>query len=135
MEKIKRRYYYFYYTIYKAWGKDPHLLFSTRFRADLVIGAVKIWTVISLFSYLSIFLGYRIKLSITEPLGLIPLLLVLGSTLYFFTFSNKWKSYFKEFDKLPKRKNQIGRIIVWGIVIFSFINLIFSVSLMKRCIE
>jgi hypothetical protein len=132
MERIKRAYYYFYYRIYKTFNKDDHPLFSVGFRADIVIMAVKGWTAIALYAYLSILLGYRIELSITEPLGLIPFVLAVGSTLYFLTFSNKWKPYFEEFEKLPKRKNLIGGIIVWGMVILSFINFIISVNLMKN---
>ncbi|KAA5536817.1 hypothetical protein F0919_03865 [Taibaiella lutea] len=132
---MKKAYYYLYYKICKAFSKDDHPLFSVGFRADVVVMALKIWTAISLYSYLSILLGYRIKLSITEPLGLIPIALALGSTLYFFTFSNKWKPYFEEFEKLPKRKNLIGGIIVWGVAILSFINFIISVNLMKNSLR
>src|SRR5690606_41112258 len=81
MERIKRAYYYFYYRIYKTFTKDDHPLLSVGFRADVVVMALKIWTAISFYSYLSILLGYRIELSITEPLGFIPMALALGTAL------------------------------------------------------
>jgi len=132
MEKIKRGYYFFYYAIYRTWNKDPHILFSDSFRTDIIILATKIWSVISMYAYLSIFFGIKIELSITNLFGFVPLLLVLITTLYFFIFSDKWKSYFKEFDKLPERKRQIGSIIVWSLIVFIFINLFISVELMKK---
>lgn len=134
MERIRRAYYYFYYRIYKTFSKDDHPLLSVGFRADVVVMAVKIWTAISFFEYLSILLGYRIELSITEPLGFMPVVLALCSTLYFLTFSRKWKPYFEEFEKLPKRKNLTGGIIVWGMVILSFINLLVAGNLMKKLV-
>jgi hypothetical protein len=134
MERIRRIYYYFYYNIRKAFSTDDNPLLSVGFRADVVVMAVKIWTGISLYSYLSILFGYRIALSITEPLGLIPVVLALGSTLYFLTFSNRWKPYFEDFERLPKCKNLKGKLVVWGIIVLSFINLIISVNLMKNLV-
>jgi len=132
MKKIKRGYYFFYYIIYRTWNKDPHLLFSDSFRTDIIILATKMWFVLSLYAYLSIYLGIKIELSITNLFGFIPILLVLFTTLYFFTFSNKKKYYFKEFDKLSKRKRKIGSIVVWSVIVFIFINMFLSVELMKR---
>lgn len=128
---LNEAYYYLYYIIYKFWSKNYSPLLSNSFKADVCMMALKIWFLISIYSYLSIFMGKKIKVSITEPLGLIPVILIIGSTLYFFTFSNKRNLYFEKFDKMPKRKNQIGRIIVWSIVIFICVNFILSVNIMK----
>jgi hypothetical protein len=133
MERIKRAYYYFYYKICKAFAKDDHPLLSVGFRADVTVMAVKIWLLGVIDTYLCVFLNQdATDISITSPKVIIALLLVIGSTLYFFTFSDKWKPYFEEFEKLSKRKNLIGGIVVWGIVIFIFINTFISVELMKK---
>jgi hypothetical protein len=130
---MKRAYYYLYYTIYKAWSKNYNPLLSNNFKADVCIMALKIWFLGVIDTYLSIILSFdSTDISITSPKVIVSLILVIGSTLYFFTFSDKWKPYFEEFEKLPKRKTLIGAIIVWSIVVFIFINLIFSVELMKR---
>ncbi|WP_131535589.1 hypothetical protein [Pedobacter nototheniae] len=132
--KIKEAYYYFYYTIYKAWSKNYNPLLTNRFKADICITVLQIWMIIALYAYMSIFLGVRIELSIGQPLGFIPFLLAFCTTLYFFTFSNKWKSSFEEFEKWPKKKKRIGSLIVWCVVIFILFNLVFSVKLMNEII-
>lgn len=108
--------------------------FFSSFRASLVIIALEIWFSISIYSYLSIFLSEKINLSITEPSGFIPYAIIVGLNIYFFNSSNKWKPYFEEFEKWPKRKNLKGEIIVWSIIVLIIINFIFSVSLMKNLI-
>jgi hypothetical protein len=133
MESIKRAYYYFYYRIYKTFTKNYNPLLSVGFRTDIVVMAVKIWFLGVVDTYLCILFNQdATDISITSPKVIIALALVIGSTLYFLTFSNKWKPYFEEFEKLPKRKNFIGGIIVWSIVIFIFINVFISVELMKK---
>jgi len=132
MEKIKKGYYFFYYTIYRTWNKDPHILFSDSFRTDIIILATKMWFLGIIDTYLCIILNKSATDIISSPKVSIAFILVLFTTLYFFTFSDKKKSYFKKFDKLSKRKKQIGSVIVWSIVVFIFINLFISVELMKK---
>lgn len=129
---MKQAYYYLYYTIFKAWSKNHNPLLSNSFRADVSVMALKIWLVGSFYAYLSIIMGTKISIKITEPISVIPFILAIASTLYFFTFSEKWKPYFEKFDKWPKRKNTIGGIIVWIVVILVFLNLIIAVNLMKK---
>lgn len=130
---IKEAYYYLYYRLYKAWRKNYNPLLSADFRTDISIIAIKIWFLGLVGIYLSILLGVKLpRLSLTSPMVFIPFALAVGSTLYFFTFSNRWKPYFEKFEKWPKRKNRIGGIIVWGIIILLFINLLVSVELMKK---
>jgi len=94
--------------------------------------ALKIWIVGSLYAYISILVGRKISIKITEPLSVIPFVLAIVSTIYFFSYSKKWKPYFEKFDKWPKRKNTIGGIIVWAVAILVFLNFIFAVNLMKK---
>lgn len=129
MVTMKRAYYYLYYTLYKAWRKDYNPLLSADFRADVSLMAIKTWTILSLFAYSSLLMNTKIE--ITVMMGIVIGTLVIGSTLYFFTFSDKWKLYFEEFEKMSKRKNLTGRLLTWGVVIFTFINLIISINLMK----
>ena len=116
------------------WTSYPFGNFLIGFRASLAIIALGIWFYISIYSYLSIFLDRKISLSITEPLGFIPCIVILSSSIYFFNSPNKWKPYFEEFDKWPKSKNLVGGIIVWSIITLIIVNFIFSVNLMKNLI-
>ena len=130
---IKKGYYYLYYTFYKAWSKNYNPVLSNNFKADICIIALKIWFLGVIDTYLSVILKLDSKsISITSPKVIIALILVIGSTLFFLTFSDKWKPYFEEFEKWSKRKRLIGSIIAWAIVVFIFINVIFSVELMKK---
>ncbi|KFF20866.1 hypothetical protein [Chryseobacterium sp. JM1] len=129
--KIKEAYYFSYYTLYKAWSKNDSPFLSNDFRADICLIALKIWIFITIDAYLSIVLNIKSKLSITDLRGIIPVVVAIGTTLYFFTLSNKWKSYFELFENWPKRKRRTGYTIVWCLVIFIFVNLFFSVELMK----
>jgi membrane protease YdiL (CAAX protease family) len=130
---MRRAYYFFYYIIYKTWSKNYNPLVSNDFRTDICMIALNIWALGVIGVYLSILLGIKLpRLSIAQPIVFIPLFLAIGSVLYFFTFSNKWKPYFKEFEEWPKRKRIIGGIIVWMIVIFIFINVFISVEMMRK---
>jgi membrane protease YdiL (CAAX protease family) len=129
---IKKAYYYLYYKIYKMWDKVENPFLSTNLRADISMIFIMIWFIVSLFAYLSIMLGRRIELDLTKPIGLILAILVLGLTLYFFTFSTKKKDYFIEFEQWPVKKNRLGGLIVVCIVIFILVNLFVSIDLMKK---
>jgi hypothetical protein len=94
--------------------------------------AIKIWLLGDIDTYLAIALNHDAKnVSIVSPKAIFALILVICSTLYFCTFSNKWKPYFEEFERWPKRKRVIGNIIVWSIVILIFANVFISVELAK----
>ncbi|MEZ5045778.1 MAG: hypothetical protein R2831_02185 [Chitinophagaceae bacterium] len=136
MERIKRAYYYFYYKIYKAWSRNYNPLLSNNFKADVSLMAIKIWLLGTIDNYLAFILNKDTKdITFFNPKIIIALILVIGSTFYFFTFSNKWKPYFDEFEKLPKRKNLIGGIIVWSIVVFVLFNVFYLEEKMKQLIR
>jgi hypothetical protein len=129
---IKKTYYYLYYKIYKMWDKIENPFLSTSLRTDISIIFIMAWFIVTLFAYLSIILGSRIELDITNPIGLISAIFILGLTLYFFTFSTKKKDYFAEFEQWPLKKNRFGGVIVLCIVIFILINLFVSIDMMKK---
>lgn len=134
MKKIKKTYYYFFYKLYKFWDYFSYPKFATDWKAGFSISVIEIWFCITIYSYLSIFLDRKVSLSITEPSGFIPYILILTFNIYMFNSPIKWKSYFEEFEKFSKRKNRIGGIVVWGIIILLIVNFVFSVNLMKNII-
>jgi len=131
MEKIKKAYYYLFYKLYKFWDHVSVPKFWSDWKASFTIDVLEIWFYISIYSYVSIFLDRKISLSITEPSGFIPYIIIFGFNIYFFNSPSKWKPYFEEFEKWPKRRNLIGGIIVWSLIALIIINFIFSVNLMK----
>ncbi|MDX9705630.1 MAG: hypothetical protein RBT46_07990 [Weeksellaceae bacterium] len=120
MEKIKKAYYYFFYKIYKSieytseWGGGK---FWTDFKAGLVIIALEIWILFSIFNIYSLVRNEKIKIEISHPVIIVPLILILLLNYLSFVHTNKWKEYNEEFARLPRRKNIIGGIIVWIIII------------------
>ncbi|MCK0202759.1 hypothetical protein MWN41_06970, partial [Ornithobacterium rhinotracheale] len=61
-----------------------------------------------------------------------PLIFIFALNYLLFVHSDKWKEYNAEFDKLPKKKNIIGGIIVWTIVIFIIANFFISGYYMQK---
>lgn len=45
---------------------------------------------------------------------------------YFILHKGKWGIIIKEFDKLPKKKNQIGTIIIWSIIFIEIFTYFYS---------
>jgi amino acid transporter len=51
---------------------------------------------------------------------------------FLFIFKDKWKHYFKEFDKLPRYKNIIGTWVVILIVAFILVTSCISINAMSE---
>jgi hypothetical protein len=125
---IKKLYYYFFYKIYKAiqYTSAPFGEFLTNFKAGLVMIALEIWSVFFIGIYYSLITDTKIELFISMPIIYIPLITIIGFNYYSLNYLTIWKSYYKEFEQLPKRKNIMGSWVVFGIVLFIIANLIFS---------
>jgi hypothetical protein len=126
---LKKAYYYLFYKLYKFWNKNENILLSSNFRAEISIIAIKLWIVFALYGYGFALFKLKPSISITNPIGFVPIILVLGTTLYFFTFSEKWKHYFEEFEQWPREKNAKGGLIVWSLIGFIFINVLITFNL------
>ncbi len=124
-----RAYYYFFYKIYRFWENAP-IKFWSHFKTGLTIIFLEIWLVLSFFIYYNFFIDRYFHLN--ENLFLSLSLILIVFNFLFFGLSNKWKLYNKEFNQLPKKKNLVGGIIVWSIVILIIINLIYSFYLMSQ---
>lgn len=119
--------------MFKTWSKDYNPLLSVGFRADVCIMALKIWLLGTIDTYLSVLLDYSsTEISLISTKVIVGLILALGSTLYFLTFSDSWKPYFEEFEKLSTTTKRIRSIIVWSIIVFIFLNVFVSVELAKK---
>ncbi|UWX62175.1 hypothetical protein N0B40_07750 [Chryseobacterium oranimense] len=135
MEKIKRAYYYLFYKIYKSIEYTSELVggaFWTDFKTGLVIGTLEIWFLASGLIYYSIIKNIKLNITITNPIVLIPLILLLILNYFAFIHTDVWKEYNAEFDKLPKDKNKKGGIIVWTIVAFITINFFGSAYCLQK---
>lgn len=124
-----RNYYYFFYKIYCFWENAP-IKFWSHFKTGLTIIFLEIWLVLSLFIYYNIFIDRYFNLD--KNLFIFLTLFLIALNFLMFSLSDKWKIYNKEFEQLPKKKNIIGGIIVWSIIILIIINLVFAFYLMNQ---
>lgn len=129
MKKIVRAYYYLFYKLYKWIGEENGW---ADWKAGLAVMAFEIWFLLSIGSYFSFFTKKATELSFTTPIVLIPFLCIFIINYLMFIHTNIWKEYVKEFDLLPKRKNNIGGAIVFAVLLFIVGNLIFSFYLMSQ---
>jgi hypothetical protein len=135
MEKIKKAYYYFFYKIYKSIEYTSEMVggaFWTDFKTGLVVGTLEIWLLASGLIYYSIIKDIKLNLTLTNPLVLIPLILLLILNYFAFIRTDVWKKYNAEFDKLPKDQNKKGAIIVWAIIAFITINFFGSAYYLQK---
>lgn len=130
---IKKMYYYFFYKFYKHYenSSDP---WWSDWKAVLSIGALEIWFLGSILIYYSIITKTKLDITLTDPMILIPLILLFLFNYFAFIYTDIWKQYNKEFDKMPEEKNKKGTIIVWIIVGFIILNFFGSAYYLQKYI-
>ena len=125
-------YYYVFYKLYKFWEYVSIPKFWSDFKATVSMGVLEIWILSSILFYYSYITDTKLKLDENKPLIIIFGILIFGLNYFSFIHTNKWKEYNAEFDKLPRRKNIIGGIIVWIIIILIIVNVFSSGFLMQK---
>lgn len=131
MKKFKKIYYYIFYKFYKFSEAAPSHWLSD-WKAGVAIIVLEIWGLFSIMNYYNVFIDRYFHFNITNPIIVIPGILVFLINYLSFIHTDVWKEYAKEFDKLPKKKNIIGSWIVFGITLFILANVFFSFYLMSR---
>lgn len=120
-----KAYYYLFYQLYKFWETAPAKFWSD-FKAGISIGALGVWTLFSILNYYSIITNKKLEIAFTSPIIMVPLILIFLINYFLFIHTNKWKEYNAKFDRLPKKKNITGGIIVWIIIIIIIANFFVS---------
>ena len=108
------------------WTSYPFGNFLSGFRASLVIIALELWIVFTIHNYYHIINNINPKSSSDLLLYVACFLIIIFNCITFDRNDNVWKKYNSEFDNLSKRKNIIGGIIVWSIILFITINFFIS---------
>jgi hypothetical protein len=101
-------------------------------KAGIVIIALETWLLLSLIIYYNVFIDRYFNLTATSPVIILSSIAILLGNYFAFVHTDEWKAYVKEFDALPKKKNQIGSLIVFAIVVLVIANLVFSFYLMSQ---
>jgi len=129
--KIKKVYYYLFYKIYKWYEKGPSIWLS-EWKASFSMDVLIYFVVMFLFIYYNVFINRHANLSESNIEVYLLVLSVVLINYFVFHHRNQWKNYVKEFDKLPKKKNQTGGWIVFGFILFVIANLVLSFYLMSQ---
>lgn len=127
---LKKAYYYFYYKLYKSTNSNS--IFSREFRAGLYLIVLFIVLGLSGLYIYGTFINEGFEIG-NEKLCVILYVSAICIPNYFiFIYKDQWKDIVNEFDKLPKRTNQIGSLIIWSIVALIIASFIFSIYLMDQ---
>lgn len=129
--KIKQAYYYLFYKFYKV-AMTGTIKSLSSFYAGIGIIALEIWFLLSLYNYYSIFFNRYATLELISFKVIFSFVLILAINYFAFSYTDKWKDYVAEFDQWPRKRNIIGGIITWGIILFIIANLIFSFYLTSQ---
>lgn len=133
MKKIEKMYYYFFYKIHKFidyLSEKAGGSFWSDYKAGLAIIALEIWLLFSFINYGTVFLEWSIAFDEIWYVAIAGTICAIN--FYFFIYSDKWKDYFQEFEKFPKRQNMKGTWIVILITLLITGNLIFSFYLLSK---
>lgn len=125
---MKRAYYYFFYKLYKImlWTSSPFKNFFSKFRASLALVTLELWIVFTIENCYEILNEIDPKSNSNSFIYIMGLSIIIFNYISLDYYDIVWKKYKEEFDELPKRKNMIGGIIVWIIILFITASFFFS---------
>ncbi|WP_288448289.1 hypothetical protein [uncultured Chryseobacterium sp.] len=117
---MKKDYYYFFYKLYKImlWTSSPFENFFSKFRASLALITLELWIIFTIQNCYEILNNTGSKSNSNLFIYIMGLAIIILNYILLDYYESVWKKYKEEFDKLPKRKNIIGGIIVWIIILF-----------------
>ncbi|WP_326983438.1 hypothetical protein VUJ46_02505 [Chryseobacterium sp. MYb264] len=125
---MKRAYYYFFYNLYKImlWTSSPFENFYSKFRASLALIALELWVIFTIQNCYEIVKVTDSKSNSNLFIYIMGLAIIISNYVLFDYYDHVWKKYKGEFDKWSKRKNKIGGIIVWIIILCITVSFFFS---------
>ncbi|PIE50372.1 MAG: hypothetical protein CSA38_04040 [Flavobacteriales bacterium] len=124
-----KAYYYLFYKLHNFWERASIPTFLSEFKASVSIIALKIWLIITVTNYYNIFIDRTFNLN--KNVFLLIGFCIVAINVKLFTFSDDWKMYNQKFSQQSVKKNRIGGVTVWSIIICIIINLIYSYYLMS----
>lgn len=127
---MKRAYYYLFYKLYKFWEYVSFPKIWSDFKAGVSMGALEMWLVAGLINYYRIYIDHEMTFSKNLYIGMV--VFVIGLNYFSFVHTDKWKEYNAEFEQLPRKKNIIGGIIVWIIIISIIAGFFTSAYLVQK---
>ena len=132
IQRIIQGYKYLFYKLYISLEKYS----SPRFWSEWKAASLLTLIIYSIFQSLIIY--YEIYINRYSSLGN-NYFVIFGFTTfvfilnyYLFMKDDKWKEVVKEFDKIPKKKNQIGTILCCVFFLLCILNIIYAFYLLSQ---
>jgi len=129
MDWIKKCYFYLFYKLY-VWYESSTLKWWSDGKAALSISILEIMLLITSEGMLSVLFRRNLFAYVSATITIAVIIIV--SNHFIFIHNDSWKPYVEKFNKLPKKRNLIGGIIVWTIVMLVFAALIFMYYLLSQ---
>jgi len=127
-----KAYYYLFYKLYKFWEFVSIPRFWSDFKAIVSIVALEVWLLFSIINTYSIVENNKFNIEFSNALILVPFCSIIILNYTVFIHTDKWKEYNAEFDQLSRRKNIIGGIIVWAIILSIIVSVFTSAYLLQK---
>ena len=128
---LKKAYCYLFYQFYRAFETSP-VKRASEWKASLCITVLIGFLVLAFGGYYTICTKRNIFPGNPLPIAIAIIAVVYGLNYYLFCHNDAWKEYVREFNKWPKRKNNIGRVIARLVIFLIIANLIFMFYLMSQ---
>ena len=125
-----KAYQYLFYKLYKFWEAASVPKFWSDAKAVLSIIILELFPFQSLMIYYETFINKDSYFGETYGDIILIFLLVCIPNYLFFFYKDRWKGIIYHFDKWPQKKNQIGGIIIWSIIIVIIIHFFLVISLL-----
>jgi hypothetical protein len=124
-------YYYLFYKFYKI-ALTGAIKSLADWYASLAIGALEIFSLISIYNYHKVFFDRYDTIEIRSFKVLFPLFIILVIHHFAFNGTDKWQNYVNEFDQWPLQKNVVGSWVVAIVVLVMIANIIVSYYLLSQ---
>ncbi len=122
---MKKAYTYIYYKLYKFSESAPSKWLSD-WKASLVMDTLIYFLINTICIYYKIYINPHFHFS-SNNYDVISIVLIISGVNYFvFNYQNKWKEIIAEFDKLPRKANNVGSVLVAIFIVFIVVNLLFA---------
>jgi hypothetical protein len=128
---LKKAYYYLFYKLFRFWEVASVPKFWSEWKAGLSVDVLWFLNGFSLLIYYNIYWNRYFILGDGKWLIVAYITLIFVPNYFIFHHKDKWKPFNLEFNKLSKKKNRIGSLIVFAVVLLSFANMIYAFYLMS----
>ena len=132
---LMKAYQYLFYKLYRFYETSTYSRWWSEWKAYVSMLALSIWLYQAIETSWYYFFNIPMKSSDTDTYTSI---IIFGSIIavtnwFIFEYQDKWKHIVEEFDKLPKKQNRIGGVIVWMIIILIIVFYwVYSIPLLGK---